>query len=128
MKVLISKSLGTYNLANPGQKQWSVELRVIGLQDSPLVLSATWEEDDEPDIDGLAPSGIMDLLEQRFESYIIDTNREKRRASLAWMRENTEEIDKAWAASRVESFRKEVERLNYKIAFLAREYNLDGAK
>ena len=128
MKVLISKSLGTYNLANPGQKQWSVELRVMGLQDSPLVLSATWEEDDEPDIDGLAPSGIMDLLEQRFESYIIDTNREKRRASLAWMRENTEEIDKAWAASRVESFRKEVERLNYKIAFLAREYNLDGAK
>ena len=128
MKVFISKSLGTYNLANPGQKQWSVELRVIGLQDSPLVLSATWEEDDEPDIDGLAPSGIMDLLDQRFESYLVDTKREKKRAVLASMRESAEEIDKAWAASRVASFRKEVERLNYKIAFLTREYSLDGAK
>ena len=128
MKVFISKSLGTYNLANHGQKQWSVELRVMGLQDSPLVLWATWEEDDEPDIDGLSPSEVMDLLERRFESYLIDTSREKRRASLAWMRENAEEIDKAWAASRVESFREEVESLNRKIAFLTREYNLDGAK
>ena len=128
MNVFISKSLGVYNLANPGQKQWSVELRVMGLPGSPVSLAATWEEDEEPDIDGLSPSEVMDLLAQRFESYIIDTNREKRRASIAWMRENAEEIDKAWAASRVESFRKEVERLNYKIAFLAREYNLDGAK
>ena len=128
MNVFISKSLGVYNLANPGQKQWSVELRVMGLQDSPVVLSATWEEDNEPDIDGLSPSEVMDLLERRFESYIIDTNREKKRASLAWMRENAEEIDKAWAASRVGSLRREVERLNFKIAFLTREYNLGGAK
>ena len=128
MKVFISKSLGAYNWANPGQKQWSVELRVMGLQDSPLVLSATLEEDDEPDIDGFSPSEVMDLLVQRFESYIIDTNREKRRTSLAWMRENTEEIDKAWAASRVESFREEVEILNRKIASLTREYNLGGSK
>ena len=128
MKVFISKSLGAYNLANPGQKRWSVELRVMGLQDSPLVLSATWEEDDEPDIDGLSPSEVMDLLERRFGSYIIDTNREKKRAALAWMRENAEEIDKAWAAPRVESFRKEVESLNRKIASLTREYNLGGSK
>ena len=128
MKVFISKSLGAYNLANHGQKQWSVELRVMGLQDSPLVLWATWEEDDEPDIDGLSPSAVMDLLERRFESYIIDTNREKKRATLAWMRENAEEIDRAWAASRVESFRMEAERLNNQIASLTREYNLGGAK
>ena len=128
MNVFISKSLGVYNLAGPGKKQWLVELRVNGLRDLPAVLSATWEEDDEPDIDGLAPSGIMDLLEQRFESYLVDTNREKKRAVLASMRESAEEIDKAWAASRVASFRKEVERLNYKIAFLTREYSLDGAK
>ena len=128
MKVFISKSLGAYNLANHGQKQWSVELRVMGLQDSPLVLWATWEEDDEPDIDGLSPSAVMDLLERRFESYLIDTNREKKRASLAWMRENAEEIDRAWAASRVESFRVEAGRLNNQIASLMREYNLGGAK
>ena len=70
----------------------------------------------------------MDLLEQRFRSYLVDPNREKKRAVLALMRESAEEIDKAWAASRVESLREEVERLNYKIAFLTREYNLDGAK
>ena len=128
MNVFISKSLGVYNLAGPGKKQWLVELRVKGLRDLPVALSATWEEDDEPDIDGLSPSEVMDLLERRFESYIIDTNREKKRATLAWMRENAEEIDKAWAASRVESFRKEVESLNRKIASLTREYNLGGAK
>ena len=128
MNVFISKSLGVYNLAGPGKKQWLVELRVKGLRDLPVVLSATWEEDDEPDIDGLSPSEVMDLLERRFESYIIDTNREKKRASLAWMRENAEEIDMAWAASRVESFRKEVESLNRKIASLTREYNLGGSK
>mgnify|MGYP003595960305 CR=1 FL=1 len=128
MNVFISKSLGVYNLAGPGKKQWLVELRVKGLRDLPVALSATWEEDDEPDIDGLSPSEVMDLLERRFESYLIDTSREKRRASLAWMRENAEEIDKAWAASRVESFRKEVESLNRKIASLTREYNLGGAK
>ena len=128
MNVFISKSLGVYNLAGPGKKQWIVELRVKGLRDLPVALSATWEEDDEPDIDGLSPSEVMDLLAQRFESYIIDTNREKRRASLAWMRENAEEIDKAWAASRVESFRLEAERLNNQIASLTREYNLGGAK
>ena len=128
MNVFISKSLGVYNLAGPGKKQWLVELRVKGLRDLPVVLSATWEEDDEPDIDGLSPSAVMDLLERRFESYIIDTNREKKRASLAWMRENAEEIDKAWAASRVESLRVEAERLNNQIASLTREYNLGGAK
>ena len=128
MNVFVSKSLGVYNWAGPGKKQWLVELRVNGLRDLPAVLSATWEEDDEPDIDGLAPSEIMDLLEQRFESYLVDTSREKKRAALALMRESAEEIDNAWAASRVESLREEVERLNYKIAFLTREYNLDGAK
>lgn len=128
MNVFISKSLGVYNLAGPGKKQWLVELRVKGLRDLPVALSATWEEDDEPDIDGLSPSEVMDLLERRFESYIIDTNREKKRASLAWMRENAEEIDKAWAASRVESLRVEAERLNNQIASLTREYNLGGAK
>ena len=128
MNVFISKSLGVYNLAGPGKKQWLVELRVKGLRDLPVVLSATWEEDDEPDIDGLSPSEVMDLLERRFESYIIDTNREKKRATLAWMRENAEEIDRAWAASRVESFRMEAERLNNQIASLTREYNLGGAK
>ena len=128
MNVFISKSLGVYNLANPGKKQWLVELRVNGLRDLPVALSATWEEDDEPDIDGLAPSEIMDLLEQRFESYLIDTSREKKRAALALMRESAEEIDKAWAASRVESLRREVERLNHEIASLTREYSLDGAK
>ena len=128
MNVFISKSLGVYNLAGPGKKQWLVELRVKGLRDLPVVLSATWEEDDEPDIDGLAPSEIMDLLEQRFGSYLVDPNREKKRAVLALMRESAEEIDNAWAASRVESLREEVERLNYEIAFLTREYNLDGAK
>ena len=128
MKVFISKSLGAYNLANPGQKRWYVELRVRRLQDSPLVLSATWEEDNEPDIDGLAPSGIMDLLEQRFESLLVDTNRETKRAVLALMRESAEEIDNAWAASRVESLMREVERLNHEIVSLTREYNLDGVK
>ena len=128
MNVFVSKSLGVYNWAGPGKKQWLVELRVNGLRDLPAALSATWEEDDEPDIDGLAPSGVMDLLEQRFESYLIDTSREKKRAVLALMRESAEEIDKAWAASRVGSLRREVERLNYEIAFLTREYNLDGAK
>ena len=128
MNVFISKSLGVYNLAGPGKKQWLVELRVKGLRDLPVVLSATWEEDDEPDIDGLSPSEVMDLLERRFESYIIDTNREQKRATLAWMRENAEEIDKAWAASRVESLRVEAERLNNQIASLTREYNLGGAK
>ena len=128
MNVFVSKSLGVYNLAGPGKKQWLVELRVNGLRDLPAVLSATWEEDDEPDIDGLSPSEVMDLLERRFESYIIDTNREKKRASLAWMRENAEGIDRAWAASRVKSFRVEAERLNNQIASLTREYNLGGAK
>ena len=128
MKVFISKILGTYNLAGPGKKQWLVELRVKGLRDLPVVLSATWEEDDEPDIDGLSPSEVMDLLAQRFESYLIDTSREKKRAVLSMMRDNAEEIDKAWAASRVESLRVEAERLNNQIASLTREYNLGGAK
>ena len=128
MNVFISKSLGVYNLAGPGKKQWLVELRVKGLRDLPVVLSATWEEDDEPDIDGLSPSEVMDLLAQRFESYLIDTSREKKRAVLSMMRDNAEEIDKAWAASRVESLRVEAERLNNQIASLTREYNLGGAK
>ena len=128
MNVFVSKSLGVYNLAGPGKKQWLVELRVNGLRDLPAVLSATWEEDDEPDIDGLAPSGIMDLLEQRFESYLVDTNRVKKRAVLALMRESAEEIDNAWADSRVGSLRREVGRLNHEIASLTREYSLDGAK
>ena len=128
MKVFVGKSFGAFNLANPGCKQWCVELRVTGLPGPPVSLAAIWEEDDEPDIDGLSPSEVMDLLERRFESYIIDTNREKKRATLAWMRENAEEIDRAWAASRVESFRMEAERLNNQIASLTREYNLGGAK
>ena len=128
MNVFISKSLGVYNLAGPGKRQWLVELRVKGLRDLPVVLSATWEEDDEPDIDGFTPSEIMDLLEQRFRSYLVDPNREKKRAVLALMRESAEEIDKAWAASRVGSIRREVERLNHEIASLTREYSLDGAK
>ena len=127
MKVFISKILGTYNLANPGQKLWSVDLRVMGLRDCPVGISATWEEDDEPDIDGLSPSEVMDLLAQRFESYLIDTSRDKKRAVLSLMRENAQEIDEAWAASRVEAIQKETERLNKKIEDLMR-YGFGGTK
>lgn len=95
----ITKTLGRYNFANTAEKQWCVQMRMPDGKG----LSETWPEDEEPDIDGVPPSQVLDMIEERLKSYWISTRREETLARIAAYREQAEQLDDAWARRQIEA-------------------------
>ena len=116
MKVTIRKALGCYNLVRPRESSWSVSLSVEGVGGT----SQGWPEDDEPDVDGLPPSEVVDLLEGREARLLLNSSRERDRAFFASVRERAESIDAAWAAQEAERMEREAQRLIQQAALLSR--------
>lgn len=101
----ISKDLGRYNWAST-EKDWQVALRThVG------VISQKWPENEEPNIDGLLPTEVLDLIEERLDSYWISTGRERDKAVIATVRESGKEIDAAWLRSKIESHERKLKEL-----------------
>lgn len=105
--MIIAKTLGRYNFANTAEKQWCVTMYMPdGKQ-----LSEKWDEDDEPDIDGVPPSQVLDMIEERLKSYWICTRREETLARIAAYREQADQLDDAWARRQIASYERMVDAL-----------------
>lgn len=110
----ISKTLGRYNFANTAEKQWCVQMRMPDGKG----LSETWPEDEEPDIDGVPPSQVLDLIEERLKSYWISTGRDETLARIAVYREQSEQLDDAWARLHIVAYERKIKALK---GYLAEE-------
>jgi hypothetical protein len=99
------KEKGRFNLLSNDQ-QWHVVLRASNGK----VLSQTF--DDEPEIDGLPPSEVVEVLSTRIESFLFSSEREKQRTVIAWFREHADLIDSGWARNRIESLHNQIDDLS----------------
>jgi hypothetical protein len=113
----ITKTLGRYNFANTAEKQWCVQM----IMPDGKGLSETWPEEEEPDIDGVPPSQVLDLIEERLKSYWISTRREETLARIAAYREKSEELDDAWARRLIASLERKIRELEIYLAEEATE-------
>lgn len=101
------KTKGRFNWAS-NSEDWQVVLRLSNGK----VVSETWPLDEEPDVDGLPPSEVVEIIAQRVESYWLSTDREKQRGTISWIRQHAELIDSGWARNRIESLRKQIDGLS----------------
>lgn len=110
---MVGKSLGKYDFCS-NDKQWCVSVKA---PDGKWI-SETWDEDNEPDIEGLAPSEVIDLIEERLKSYWICTSREEKLARIAGFREVAEQQDHNWAQEQISFHQREIDNLS---RYLAKE-------
>lgn len=108
----ITKTLGRYNFANTAEKQWCVDMRMPDGKG----LSEKWPEDEEPDIDGVPPSQVLDMIEERLKSYWIATGRDEKLARIAAYREQSEQLDDAWARRQIASYERRIRELENHLA------------
>jgi hypothetical protein len=107
------KNLGHYNFAGH-EKNWCVSLITPYGR-----VNEIWPEREEPDIDDLLPSEVLDLIESRLDSYWISTSREKDKATIAAIKEHAAEIDLAWLDAKIESTEKLLENMRDRRFYLA---------
>lgn len=118
--VHISKNLGRYDLASY-DKDWNLSLRT-----SYGNISAMFDEEDEPEIEGAMPSEVLDMIEERIESYWISTSREKDRKKIKEIREHLNELDLIWAKEQLSLYQRQVEVYNSLVQeILERKYALE---
>ena len=99
----VSIDLGRYNLAGT-EKSWCVTLYT-----SEGHFSETWPEDEKPDIDGLLPSEVMDLLVERLDSYWIHTGRVEKKARMTAWQEKASAFDDAYLVAQIERLEKQIQ-------------------
>jgi len=104
-----SKNLGRYNLCS-NENDWHLSLHTSGGN-----FSETWPEDDEPYIDGLLPSQVMDLIEERLKSYWIATKRDETLARMAVWRERKDDFDLAWLQNKRDNLTKSLGEIETRI-------------
>lgn len=110
MAVQIIKNLSKYNLLNPNEKQWLVELRNLPEGCPHRAISQTWDKDDEPDIDGLFPNQIAFLILDRSNQLWLDTSRKEIQEVVDWINDNEAEVNVPWIKSEIDRLsRKKIE-------------------
>lgn len=100
------KHKGRFNIMS-NEQQWQVVLRAS----TGTIVSEIFDDGAEPDIDGLPPSEVLELISAKLESYWISTDREKTREKINWFRENAEAIDAGWARREIAGHHETIERL-----------------
>lgn len=106
IKGIVTKNLGRYNLCS-NEKQWCVQV----LMPDGKWLSETWDESDEPHVDGLPPSEVIDLIVDRINSYWISGRRKEQLEMVEKHRESFDKMDDAWARSQIASLERRIESL-----------------
>lgn len=95
MSVHFSLRLGNYDFASTC-KDWCLSLRTDYGN-----LSEMWPENDMPDIDGMLPSDIVDLIESRLDSYWYTSRRAESKEKIARIRAHAHEIDLDWLDQKI---------------------------
>jgi len=108
MKAQIRKTLGQYNFCS-SDKQWQVYMY---FDECPIQrgLACLWDEGDEPDIEGMKPSGVIEVMSERVESYWISTSREQERKVVQWVKDNAKTLDSQWLTDEIERWEKKRQR------------------
>lgn len=104
----VTKNLGRYDFASTN-KEWCVQV----LMPDGKILSAMWDEGDEPDTDGVAPSEVVALIEARIKSYWIYTRRDEKLAQIEAVRPMFAKMDDAWARSQIATLERRIASLRY---------------
>lgn len=105
----IGLNLGRYNFAS-NAKDWCLSLSTSGGN-----FSETWPEDEKPDIEGLMPSEVMDMLVKRLQSYWISTRREETLARVKKWQESASKYDDAWLVAQIEGHEEAIHRLKRRL-------------
>jgi len=117
--VNISKNLGRYDLASY-RKDWNLVLST-----SYGNVSAMFDEDNEPDIEGLMPSEVLDIIQERNDSYWFSTSQTKDREKADALRKRINELDLIWAKDQVALYEKRVKVYNNLITEIKERDNVE---
>lgn len=121
---MISKHKGRYNYLS-NEDSWCVSIDLPA--DAPRQsISQCWDLDEEPDIDSLPPSEVIELISERLERYLLSTKREEYRKVIQWVRDNAERVDAFWAAEEIERLERRRDRLAQDIERLRRYLPVDA--
>lgn len=101
------KAKGRYNLCSTEQ-EWQVVLRAS----NGTIISELFPGDEEPDIDGVPPSDVVEMIAARLEGYLFKSGRDAERAKIAWFRENAEQIDSGWARKQIADLKDKIDDLS----------------
>lgn len=115
MSVYIYKNLGRYNLA-ANTKEWQVYVRTdFG------TVSELWDENDEPDIEGMLPSEVLDLIEERVRSYWLNTARESKLQTITDIRVNMKAVDREYLVTQIAHVSRQLKGLADQLADMDEE-------
>lgn len=103
LHVHVSSNVGQYYITS-NEKQCCITVRT----NRGLAVSELWPVDKAPDVDGVPPSEVIDLIAARSKSYWISTGREKTLAEIEKMKEISAEMDSAWAKDHIARLDREI--------------------
>ena len=89
-------NLGRYNLCS-NEKDWCLQLQTSGGN-----FSETWPEDEKPNVDGMLPSQVLDLIEEQLRSFWVSSGRDEKLKRMEEWRKRAHEYDEAWLLRRIE--------------------------
>lgn len=104
------KQLGRYNLCS-NEKSWCLQLFT-----SEGNFSELFSEADEPDVSDWLPSEVLELIENRLDSYLFKTSREETKKRIAKAREKLKDLDLAWLYVQLDIATKRVNQISNRIA------------
>lgn len=110
-------SLGQYNWAGTDE-QWCLDLQ------TPYgYVSEMFPKEAMPDVDPnwTTPSEVLDLIEERLDSYWVSTKRAETKAKIAEIRKHSAEIDAAWLDQKIKQAEDHLHFLRRKRAALNEE-------
>ena len=72
-------------------------------EDAPATqIQQHWPLDSEPNIDGMPPSDVIELISERVEEYLFSSQREEQQTIIAWVRAHDERLDAEWAQGQID--------------------------
>lgn len=103
----VNKNLGRYDLLS-NDKDWCVSVN-IRHPDSPLpCINETWSENDCPDLDGLTPVQVIDLIEEKVNSYLYTSRKAKYEPFFKWVKENRKSLEIQHAKEQIEEYKNKI--------------------
>jgi len=109
--ITIYEYTGNYNLLNPSEKSVQIGVRNLPEGCPNKFICETWEPGEEPDIEGLSPSEVIEAINERTQSYWVNTSKTNHQAIANWAKENAKLIDSEWAKGEQERLDKKIQKL-----------------
>jgi len=107
MKTRIRVRTGNFNIVSDEEL---VEIALFLPEGAPQpVIRELWPTLDAPNVGGLLPSQVADIIYERLLEYAYSSKSEDTAKAVQWVRDHAQEIDMAYAKSRIEILEKHIE-------------------